>query len=80
MITIQAILSGESSGQTDRASVAEQIKQFRLVAGLLSSKVRKHVNILYLDSSNCRRRNWRKYSTNRQIIPLSINKIFPSNK
>ena len=43
MITIQAILSGESSGQTDRASVAEQIKQFRLVAGLLSSKVRKHM-------------------------------------
>ena len=42
-MTIQAILSGEKSvGQTDRASVAEQIKQFRLVAGLLSSKVMKN--------------------------------------
>ena len=43
-MTIQAILSGEKSvGQTDRASVAEQIKQFRLVAGLLSSKVMENI-------------------------------------
>ena len=41
---LQGLLGSANGENPDRASVEEQIKQFRLVAGLLTSKVKNIFN------------------------------------
>ena len=44
---LQGLLGSANGENPDRASVEEQIKQFRLVAGLLTSKVKIILNSFF---------------------------------